>query len=149
LHDLLFAPFFCGAAGTGQSWHWDFYVEKNDIWWQLGRFKEALGSFDPIRENAQPFFEEMPNRLKLYGLRGQKTTLIWVRDGENNWRTELLDGKSPRKVSREKIALKGQKAKKVTCYDPWQNNWQTVKLGPRGKLILPDFSRSVVLKIEH
>ena len=35
LHDVLFAPFFAGAAGAGQIWHWDEYVDKNNLWWQF------------------------------------------------------------------------------------------------------------------
>ncbi|HUV62616.1 MAG TPA: cellulase family glycosylhydrolase, partial [Sedimentisphaerales bacterium] len=30
LHDIVFAPFFAGAAGTGQNWHWDQYVAANN-----------------------------------------------------------------------------------------------------------------------
>jgi hypothetical protein len=30
LHDVLFAPFFAGAAGPGHIWHWDEYVDKKN-----------------------------------------------------------------------------------------------------------------------
>jgi hypothetical protein len=36
LHDILFAPFFTGAAGTGMSWHWESYVHKNNLWFIMG-----------------------------------------------------------------------------------------------------------------
>ncbi|RPJ59847.1 MAG: hypothetical protein EHM23_12660 [Acidobacteria bacterium] len=38
LHDVLFAPFFAGAAGPGQIWHWDQYVAANNLWFQFKRF---------------------------------------------------------------------------------------------------------------
>ena len=31
LHDVLFAPFFAGSAGTGQIWHWNTYVERHEL----------------------------------------------------------------------------------------------------------------------
>src|SRR5215471_7201197 len=37
LHDILFAPFFAGAAGPSQIWHWDAYVAKNGLWQHFRR----------------------------------------------------------------------------------------------------------------
>ena len=42
LHDVLFAPFFVGAAGPGHIWHWDQYVARNNIWFHFGRFAAAV-----------------------------------------------------------------------------------------------------------
>jgi len=42
LHDVLFAPFSAGAAGTGYCWHWDKYIDKNGLW--LGRRVERRGT---------------------------------------------------------------------------------------------------------
>ncbi|MHC4512060.1 MAG: cellulase family glycosylhydrolase [Planctomycetota bacterium] len=49
LHDVIFAPFFAGAAGTGQTWHWDHYVAANDLWFQFDRFAETVKGIDPHR----------------------------------------------------------------------------------------------------
>ena len=49
LHDILFAPFFTGAAGTGMSWHWESYVHKNNLWYHFERFNEAVKGIDPVR----------------------------------------------------------------------------------------------------
>jgi hypothetical protein len=54
LHDILFAPFFTGAAGPGMSWHWESYVHKNNLWFHYGRFTEAIKGIDPVRESFTP-----------------------------------------------------------------------------------------------
>lgn len=148
LHDILFAPFFAGAAAAGQSWHWDFYVEKNNLWWHFGRFREATSGFDPILENAEPVFKNLPNQLKMYGLTGKKTTLLWIRDGAATWKTELVEGKAPRRVNAQKIAPDLPKHRAVSFYDPWKNAWQPGRFNADGSLTLPEFSRSLVVKLE-
>ena len=42
LHDVLFAPFFSGAAGPGHLWHWDHHIDKQHTWFQMGRFARAV-----------------------------------------------------------------------------------------------------------
>jgi hypothetical protein len=42
LHDILFAPFFSGAAGAGMSWHWESYVDRNNLWYHYGRLMKLL-----------------------------------------------------------------------------------------------------------
>ena len=50
LHDILFAPFFSGSAGTGMCWHWESYVDKNKLWYHFGRFKEAIKGINPVKK---------------------------------------------------------------------------------------------------
>ena len=45
-----FAPFFAGAAGSGQCWHWDRYVDKMNLWHHFGRFAEIVKGLDPPAE---------------------------------------------------------------------------------------------------
>jgi hypothetical protein len=54
LHDVLFAPFFSGAAGAGQIWHWDSYVDKNNLWRHFARFAAAVKDIDPPSEQFTP-----------------------------------------------------------------------------------------------
>ena len=60
LHDILFAPFFAGAAGPGQIWHWDAYVAKNDLWWHFGRFRDVVKGIDPAEEFYTPDGRPVP-----------------------------------------------------------------------------------------
>ena len=98
LHDILFAPFFAGAAGPGQIWHWDAYVDRNDLWWHFGRFAEVVKGIDPAAEAFTPSL--VPHdRLRVYRLDGRHTTLLWCRDSRNDWRSELERGEAPAVLS--------------------------------------------------
>lgn len=148
LHDILFAPFFSGAAAPGQSWHWDYYVEKNNLWWHFGRFVEAVQGFDPIAEKAESLVKSLPDQLKMYGLYGTKTTLLWLRDGAATWKTELVEGQPARTVSGQLLQNPMKNARNVSFYDPWKNRWTKGKITADGTFHLPEFGRSLIVKLE-
>jgi hypothetical protein len=137
LHDILFAPFFAGAAGPGQVWHWDSYVAANDLWWHYGRFAEAVKALDPAAERFTPSM--LPHdRLRIYVLKGRRTTLAWCRDIKNDWRSELERREAPEMLARIKI---DGLPNRLRAYDPWTAKWAQVRSGS-----LPDFRRSIVLR---
>lgn len=146
LHDILFAPFFAGAAGPGHGWHWDSYVEKNNLWWQIGRFSEAIRGFDPIREQAVPFITSLPNGLKVYGLRGKYQLLLWIRDEQSTWQTELAQGMPTRTVRNVTIPLYQFPAKHIDIYNPWKNQHVAGVVSDE-TITLPSFSRSIIVKL--
>lgn len=148
LHDVLFAPFFAGAAGPGHIWHWDVYVHRNDLWWHFGRFAEVVRGLDPPAENFEPVELEHP-RLYVYALKGRHTTLLWCRDRQNTWQTELAEDRPPEIIHGATVVIPpdwpAAKSQEVRFYDPWTNTWQA---GKGGTLQLPDFRRSLVVRIE-
>jgi hypothetical protein len=151
LHDVLFAPFFAGAAGPGHIWHWDAYVDRNDLWHHFARFAEAIDGIDPPAEGFQPGTVEHP-RLRVYVLQGKRTCLIWCRDKQNTWQTELADGRPPKPVKETATEVDlppdWTAEAMVRVYDPWGDRWGRIK--PDGRRIrLPTFSRSIVLRIER
>ncbi|HWH71073.1 MAG TPA: cellulase family glycosylhydrolase, partial [Candidatus Sulfotelmatobacter sp.] len=86
LHDVLFTPFFAGAAGPGHIWHWDVYVAKQNLWYHFGRFAEAVKDLDPAAEHLEP--KMLPHaRLRVYALKGQGQSLLWCRDTQTTWQT--------------------------------------------------------------
>lgn len=150
LHDVLFAPFFAGAAGPGQIWHWNRYVDALDLWYHFARFAEAAKDVDPAGEDFDPVELAHP-RLRVYALKGTHILLAWCRDANNTWRTELQEGRPPETIRgatvdvRELIgALDGTD---VRFYDPWKGKWTTGSVD-RGRITLPDFTRSIVFRIE-
>lgn len=146
LHDYLFAPFFAGAAGPGQSWHWDFYIDKYDLWYHLARFNTAIQGIDPRSENFKPFVLE-ESGLTIYGLKGQRTVLLWCRDKSNTWESELTRNLKPNVLSGLSLQLPFKiKTRQVSFYDPWKNTSE-ILAGKDGKIRLPDFKRSCVVKL--
>ena len=148
LHDILFAPFFTGSAGPGMSWHWESYVHKNNLWYHFGRFSEAIKGIDPVAESFKPFFMET-DLFRIYILKGKGTSLLWIRDKMSNWENELDKGISAPVIKDAIINLPGSgSGKPIKVYDPWTNKWTTIK-SENESITLPDFKRSVIIRLSH
>lgn len=147
-HDMIFAPFFCGAAGCGSMWYWNDYVERNKLWYHYERFKHAIAGINPIEEHFVPF-QFSRDSVRCYGLRGKNTTIIWCRDAENNWKTELQQDIKP--VIKKDFSFPLQVTGKTNftsakVYDPWRDKWTKVKI-ENGNITIPPFLRSIVVKL--
>ena len=150
LHDILFAPFFSGSAGAGMSWHWESYVDKNNLWYHFQRFNEAIKGINPIEENFMPAKAET-SAVRIYLLKGKKTILLWLRDKMNNWETELQKGIVPGMLHGIKLNLRELglmvSPGKIEVYDPWKNTWTRVEKAG-ASITLPDFKRSIVIRLQ-
>ena len=150
LHDVLFAPFFAGAAGPGRIWHWNQYVAPNNLWWHFGRFATVVEGIDPPAEGFTA--AELPHpTLRVRALTGRRTFLAWVRDPENTWQAELAEGKPPRRISGASLRLPDGLAldgATLRTYDPWQDRW-TPAAASKSEVALPEFSRSILLRIDR
>ena len=149
LHDILFAPFFAGAAGTGQIWHWDAYVARNNLWYHFGRFREVVRGIDPPAEAFEPSM--LPHeRLRVYVLSGRHTVLVWCRDTHDTWESELERGEKPEHLRGRNVdlgsVLQDARPASVRIYDPWRNHWSKGKLRHR-QVALPEFTRSIVIRV--
>lgn len=148
LHDMLFAPFFSGAAGPGHAWHWDRYIDENNLWYHFALFNEAIKDVDPVAEKFKPVKLDHP-KLRIYALAGEHTVLLWCRDVSNDWESEFIRNKPPRKIRNAKVdlseLLKDLPVAEVSSYDPWSNRWHKLKANPLVEL--PGFERSIVVKI--
>lgn len=139
LHDAMFSAFFAGSAGCGQFWHWDHqYIDGNNLWWHFRRFANAIEGLDPIAEKFRPFYTES-HRLRMYGLRGTKTVVLWCRDKRNSWEDELVHGNKPETLLDENVPFRGCK---LDCYLPWEDR-RVIVDGPT----LPSFKRSIVVRV--
>jgi hypothetical protein len=151
LHDMLFVPFFSGAAGPGHVWFWREAIDGPDHWRQFARFNRAIEGLDPPAEEFRPATVKHP-RLRVYALVGKRTVLTWCRDAANDWQRELIDGRPPETltgltldVTDLKLPFDPARAT-VRIYDPWQDRWSPAQ--HRGATItLPAFQRAVVVQI--
>lgn len=149
LHDMLFAPFFAGAAGTGHVWWWRQAIEEPNLWYHFARFAEAVKGIDPAAEAFRPLM--IPHeQLRVYALAGRGTCLLWCRDSENDWRAELNDGKKPQTLENVVIdvsSLDLPKTATVQTYDPWTNKWQPANRRD-STITIPALRRSITLRIK-
>lgn len=151
LHDGLFAPFFCGSAGCGQFWHWDqLYLERHNLWFHFNRFVKATAGFDPVLEEATPFFQTV-GCVRQYGLLGKFHTLLWLRDAQSTWESELARGRTPDVRERVKLDLRslpGGAFRQARCYLPWTD--ASIHMELHGtEMELPEFTRSMVLLLNR
>lgn len=150
LHDVLFAPFFSGSAGPGHLWHWDHHIDKQNTWFQMQRFANAVEGIDPAGEKFEPVRLDVDG-LRVYVLKGADTTFAWCRDTESTWQSELRDGIPAKTLKGKKIDFGslsgGREVKNVRTYDPWKDEWAGAPAD--ANVGLPDFVRSIVVKIEY
>lgn len=149
IHDMIFGPFFCGSAGTGALWHWDIYVNRQNLWYHYGRFRNMMKNIDPVQENFVPFTITKAG-IRCYGLRGKLNTIIWCRDTTNNWKTELSMHIAPLPVRDFSLQLNETGKQFLTSlktYDPWNNKWTDMKAA-NDQIKFPEFTRSIILIVE-
>ncbi len=151
LHDMLFAPFFAGAAGSGHAWFWREAIDRPDLWHHFRRFQRAVHGIDPPVEGFEPLRADLPG-LRIYALRGRRTLLAWCRDAQNDWPNELEAGHAAREIKGVEIDLSAFRLGSATdrlsasAYDPWSD--RSVPLALRGtKIELPGFRRSLVIRV--
>ena len=151
LHDMLFAPFFAGAAGTGHVWHWRHAVQGPDLWYHYDRFAEAVKGIDPPAERFKPSMIAHPH-LRAYALAGEFALIVWCRDAQNTWQTELEQGRAPEKLSGVTLDLSQHidfiHDATIRVYDPWQDTWFEAEHDD-GIVRLPAFKRSIVVRCER
>lgn len=147
LTDQTFTPFFLGSAGNGMSWHWEYYVEKNNLWKIFGRFSKAIAGLDPIAEDFKPKYFETPN-MRVYVLDGKKTLVAYCRDKNNSWLTELKAGIAPKVLAHELLPFDklGVSADRASVYLPYADATMSVKSSGNG-ILMPDFLRAAVVRI--
>lgn len=149
IHDMIFGPFFCGAAGTGAMWHWDSYVQRQNLWYHYRRFQNSIKGIDPAKEQFTPFiFKKLG--VTAYGLKGKDQTIMWCRNSENNWKTELQNQVPPALKTNYSIRLSEtsrSNAESVKVYDPWKDQWTKIPV-ENASFTLPSFSRSLVVVIK-
>ena len=150
-HDQLFAPFFAGAAGTGNAWWWRQSLDKFDQWYIFDRFAESVKGIDPIKEKFQPLMIQNED-LRIYALKGQTTLLAWCKDVNNDWRTEFEEGIKPALLENVSVDLNGildnLALGSIQAYDPWEDQWTAVDVED-DKITLPPFQRSLVFRIVY
>lgn len=111
--------------------------DGNNLWYHFARFAKAIEGLDPAAEHFRPFRTETA-RLRVYGLRGQKTTVIWCRDKKSTWETEVEKGVPPQTVQGERLPFANCT---FACYLPWED--KAVSLPAPA---LPAFTRSIVVR---
>ncbi len=94
------------------------------MWYHFGRFQRAIADVDPVAEKSV-YLKSETDRLRLYLMRGTRTKLLWIRDKNNTWQSELTEGKAPEIISGMDLDLRkpgiSDPSGTIEIYDPWQD----------------------------
>lgn len=148
-HDFFYTPFFCGAAGPGEMWHWDEYIFKHKHWRHMKPFAKIIEGIDIPRQDFKPFRADSKG-LRVYALEGKKSILAFVRDSCNDWKSEFEMGKYPRDISSASVDFsnygKGREIAGVRIFNLW--NGEVLDAEKSLNVKLPVFSRSCAVRID-
>lgn len=139
--DVTYPAFFCGAAGSGHIWHWDQYVDAQNLWDHFVPLRDALKGVQVDAEGFEPFAVQ-DDRVWILGLRGRTTALILVRSRADRWDHVLRDGETPPPLEGVSVPVPGSRAEAFwLCGDQGQ-----LEGGVDG-WTLRGFSRGCILRI--
>jgi hypothetical protein len=89
-------------------------------------------------------------RLRVYGLSGDRTLLLWCRDRANSWRSELANSIPPVTLTDQQLDVSALidpgVVSSARSYDPWQDRWTSLSI-EAARLSLPSFQRSLVVRL--
>ncbi len=151
-NDTTFPAFFAGAAGPGQIWHWDEYVDQKDLW----RFYKPFAALvDGVRfglENFTPF-DLSNDQTWFLCLRGAGHVLGWLRNKADSWHAVLRDGQTPPLLEGQAFDLSDLKLREgeVELFWPWADEPAEPASGEAvladGQLRLPPFRYGMFVRI--
>lgn len=143
-HDLVYTPFFAGAAAPGHIWHWEHYLEPKNLWRCYSPLAEMLNGIDVCREHFTPETRHTDTAY-IFVLRGEKHTLAYVRNRADSWKAVLRDGLDPAAAEGVKVPVTGRKATVR-----WLMNEErgSVLTGADG-ISLPPFTHGCILCVEN
>ncbi|MGD0092008.1 MAG: cellulase family glycosylhydrolase [Planctomycetota bacterium] len=146
-HDTTYPAFFAGAAGTGQIWHWDCYVDCKNLWPAFKPFSELIAGVALDQEDfkAADFSND---KAWFLCLRGKKHVLACVRNKADRWDLVLRDGQEPEALKDLVFDLSpaGVKEGAVTLLSTWPETLTGAKL-EAGKLMLPPLRYGVLVRV--
>lgn len=121
-HDTTFPAFFAGAAGTGQIWHWDRYVDEKNLWRHFRPFAELMAGIALDAEGFRPI-DLSTERAWILGLLGKHHLLLWVRNRADSWHAVLRDEVEPTPLAPQDVDLAplGVNGGTVEHYAPWHD----------------------------
>ena len=93
--DCVYTPFFVGSAGCGNIWHWDKrYVESKNLYTYFSPLSSLVKGIDVDKEKFEPI-DMSTEDVYIFVLKGNETTLGFVRNKSDSWENTLRDMKSP------------------------------------------------------
>lgn len=143
-HDVTYTPFFAGAAACGHIWHWEYYVDPQNLWRHFRPFAEMLEGIEVDREHFAPVARHT-DRLYVFALEGDRHMLIYVRNRADRWDHALRDGVETAPIKGATLPFSGRA---VETWWLMNERRAPARLTPDG-IELPAFTHGCVLRVER
>lgn len=142
--DCVYTPVFLQSASCGHMWHWDErYIESKNLYKYFKPLSQMLKDIDFPSEKFESI-DFSDNELYIFLLKGNKTSIGFVRNKNASWKNLLRDLKKPEPILQKAINLQG---KNLKVFPIWEED--TTKLSFKNDtLILSDVMYGTVFKIE-
>jgi hypothetical protein len=147
-HDTTFPAFFAGAAGTGQEWFWDRYVDEKNCWGQFRAFADLLAGVS-LDQEGFTFNDRSNDQAWCLALEGRRTWLLWIRSKADRWDKVLRDGQEPAPISTARFALPADlAAARLSLHASWPEDQARAQASIEGShLVVSGFSWGVMVKL--
>lgn len=146
-HDTTYPAFFAGAAGSGQIWHWNEYVDTKNLWRYFKPLAEITKNIDFGEES---FISEEHSTKDTYFLmlRGQKNILGWIRNKSDTWENAFIFQEQPVAIKEEifDVGLKEEKARLFNVIGCWEDEGGKLEL-QNNALKLKNLMHGIVFRI--
>lgn len=107
--DVTFPAFFAGAAGSGHIWHWDRYVDSQNLWQHFTPLVRALADVD-VETEAFEAFDQSTDDCWVLGLHGRHHSLCLLRNRKDRWDYVLRDEQEPEPAELVELDVDGRQA---------------------------------------
>lgn len=143
-HDMTYTPFFAGAAASGHMWHWEYYLDPQNLWRHYKPFISMLDGIEADREQFEPEALHMEDAY-VFVLRGVMHTLLYIRNRADRWDHVLRDGEVPAPVRGLTLPLPCSSVRTLWLMD--EANGDAVSDG--ASVRVPDFVHGCVLVLTN
>jgi hypothetical protein len=113
-----------------------------------------IRSWSGLAARVEAHGEESLRKGRTVSARGcflRAMSILWCRDRQNTWQTELAEGRQPELLRDTRVDVPpgglSLKNRKIKTYDPWSDTWNSAA-AEGSSVVLPGFTRSLVIRIE-
>lgn len=130
LTDEVYGPFFFESAGCGHIWHWNSYVEPNNLWGYYRPFAELVAGEALDRQNLRARDASNGDAFLLL-LEGDGVVYGYIRNRSDSWHRTLRDQLPPAPIAALEVTLPFEGA--LECIPVWAD--ETAEAALSGKVL--------------
>lgn len=110
LRQQLWASFLLGSYGSGMTWWWDTYIDKNNLWKLYQPFTKSCAYIDWQDPQLKPLQANQGSSLRAIGWQSSTQALIWPQLRDNSWHRLSVQKQAARTFQQQHLVLKPMKA---------------------------------------